>query len=343
MLELVDNSQLLQYFEGDIMLRDTLKKQFIVIGLVGLALVSGGLLAAEQAVAEKKSDAPVQAEKSYTFAEVVHESIFGDVYSDPSKWQELSIGNFFSKGWDKPWVSPPAGGGGAPRQGWLNAYEGVFYRLSLGIGGWKHDGNKTDSYTGNLVSFTPINQRFEIQTEIPVSANSDDTNFGDFRVQARFLLSESRNFTQTFNLSFRTPTGSEKTGDGVAAIIPQYQFWANWWKGLVVRGGAGFTIPYTGEIRETGARSTFDANLSVGYYMTPHDVTPVGDMVWYVATNINQPIDDRASNDDTTVSFSPGFRTHLGRDWYMLGTVEIPVTNPEPFDHQVLFSIMKVY
>ncbi len=67
---------------------------------------------------------------------------------------------FFSKGWDRPWVSPPAGDGGAPRQGWLNVYEGVFYRLSLGIGGWKHDDN-TDSYTGNLVSFTPINQRFK--------------------------------------------------------------------------------------------------------------------------------------------------------------------------------------
>ena len=78
-------------------------------------------------------------------------------------------------------------------------------------------------------------------------------------------------------------------------------------------------------------------------YMTPHDMTPLGDMVWYVATNLNQPIDNRASSDVTTLSFSPGLRTHLGKDWYMLGTVEIPVTNPEPFESQVLFSIMKVY
>jgi hypothetical protein len=48
--------------------------------------------------------------------------------------------------------SPPTGAGGAPRQGWLNAYEGVFYRLSLGIFGWKHHTNNTDSYTGNLVT-----------------------------------------------------------------------------------------------------------------------------------------------------------------------------------------------
>ncbi|WP_221901928.1 hypothetical protein [Bathymodiolus platifrons methanotrophic gill symbiont] len=91
-------------------------------------------------------------------------------------------------------------GGGAPRQGWLNAYEGVFYRLSLGIFGWKHHSNSTDSYTGTLETFTPINSRFEVRTDIPVSSNSEDTNFGDFRIQARIMLSESRNFTQTLNI-----------------------------------------------------------------------------------------------------------------------------------------------
>lgn len=324
------------------MISSKLKKHYAVLVLGSLTLISGRLLAAEADAPVNKVDTPALIEQEYSFGEVVRQSMFGDVYSDPSQWQELSLGNFFTKGWDKPWVSPPTGGGGAPRQGWLNAYEGVFYRLSLGVFGWKHHKNNTDSYTGNLVTFTPINSRFEVKTEIPVSSNSEDTNFGDFRIQARILLSESRNFTQTFNLDFRTPTGSAVNGDDVAAVIPQYQFWANWWKGLVVRGGAGFTIPYAGEISETGARSTFDANFSVGYYMTPHDMTPFGDMVWYLATTVNQAIDNRAPNGDTTVSLSPGFRTHLGMDWYMLGTVELPVTNSD-YDYQVLFSIMKVY
>ena len=80
--------------------------------------------------------APV--ERDYTFGEMVSESMFGDVYGDPSKWEELGYGNLFSKGWNKPWVSPPAGGGGAPRQGWLNADDGVFYRLSLASFSWQH-------------------------------------------------------------------------------------------------------------------------------------------------------------------------------------------------------------
>lgn len=91
---------------------------------------------AQDAVEEQAATAP--AEKDYTFLEAVVESVTGDVYSDEAaaRWQELSYSNMFSKGWDKPWSSPPNGGGGAPRQGWLNAYDGVFYRLSIATFGW---------------------------------------------------------------------------------------------------------------------------------------------------------------------------------------------------------------
>ena len=325
------------------MIRNKLNRHYAVLILASLTLIPECLLATEANASKNNGDTLALTEREYSFGEVVRQSVFGDVYSDPSQWQELSLGNFFSKGWDKPWVSPPTGGGGAPRQGWLNAYEGVFYRLSLGVFGWQHSDDNGDGYSGNLVSFTPFNQRFEIQTEVPVSSNDNETNFGDLRIQGRFLLSETRDVTQTFNISFRIPTGDYVNGNEVASVIPQYQFWANWWKGLVVRGGAGFTIPYSGEIGKAGARSTFDANLSVGYYLTPHSSTPLGDFVLYMATNLNQAIDNRGPSSTTTVSLSPGFRTHVGRDWYLLGTVEVPVTNPEPFDYQVLFSLMKVY
>ncbi|MSS76495.1 MAG: hypothetical protein EXR90_06440 [Methyloglobulus sp.] len=54
---------------------------------------------------------PVQTEKDYSFSEAVIESVTGDVYSDPSKWQDLSCSNLFSEGRDKPWASPPNGSG----------------------------------------------------------------------------------------------------------------------------------------------------------------------------------------------------------------------------------------
>lgn len=308
----------------------------------GLGVLFSVVILVSAATARAELPAAGDTNSGGSFGSAISESMFGDVYSDPSRWQDLSLGDFFTTGWDQPWVSPPAGGGGAPRQGWLNAYEGVFYRLSLGVFGWQHQGS-TDTYSGNLVSFTPFNQRFNLQTEIPVSSSQASTDLGDVKINGRFMLSESVNLTQTFNLAFRTPTGNSVNGNGVAAVIPQYQFWSNWWKGLVVRGGFGFSVPFAGKIYQAGARSTFDANLAVGYYFTPHDMTPVGDMVWYLATNLSQPIDNRGASATTTVSLSPGFRTHVGDDWYLLGTVEVPVTEPDPFDYQVLFAIMKVY
>ncbi|MBS1214024.1 MAG: hypothetical protein H6R26_2641, partial [Proteobacteria bacterium] len=286
--------------------------------------------AAENGTPDSESAAaPASSDREYSVGETIIESNVGDVYSEPSKWQELSYGDIFTKGWNKPWASPPTGGGGAPRQGWLNAYEGVFYRLGIAVFGLQHDlAGVSDGNTGSLTLFTPLNQRLEVQTDIPMvvsnrrSAGLDkETNFGDFQITPRLMLSESRDVTQTFNITFRTPTGvNGNLGTNVAAVTPNYQFWANWWKGLVVRGGGGFFIPYGGDLQASGARSLFNVNLAVGYYFTPHDFTPLGDMVWYLSTNLSQTLDNRGPN-GTVVTLTPGFRTHMGMNWYLLGGV----------------------
>lgn len=289
-------------------------------------------------------------EKQYTASEVIGTSLFGDVYSDPSKWQDLSVGNLFNKGWDTPWASPPNGEGGAPRQGWLNAYDGVFYRLGLGIFGYSNYQNQA-AYSGSVTLYTPLNQRFEFRSDIPlVDSNPGapgsgyQTNFGDFQITPRVILHETTNTSHAFDLTFRAPTGNSANGNGVTAITPTYNFWTNAWKGLVVRGGGGFTIPYSGNIALSGARSTFNANLAAGYYFTPHNYAPIiGDMVWYLATNYTQAIDNRAPSSTATVSLAPGFRTHLGMDWYLLGSVDVPVTRPQPYDYLVQGAVMKVW
>ena len=279
------------------------------------------------------------------------ESLTGDVYAEPSKWRELCLSTFFTDGWDEPWASPPAGGGGAPRQGWLNAYDGVFYRLGIASYGYANDfGDNGHQQTGLLQLYSPFSRRFEFRTDIPFvvsnqgpTSNSYHTGFGDFAITPRVILSETREVTQSLNVSFRTPTGSTSNSNGVAAITPSYEIWTNWWKGLVVRGGIGFFTPYGSQsLDEAGARASFLGNVAVGYYFTPHDLTPIGDLVGYLSVNVNQTIDDRGPSRNTT-SLTPGFRTHLGRNWYLLGAVEVPVTNPEPFDYQVLAGLMKVF
>jgi hypothetical protein len=276
------------------------------------------------------------------------ESLFGDPYSQPDRWQPLSLDTFFSEGWDEAWINPPKGSGGAPRQSWLNAFNGVFYRLVNFPFTWSHDGS-ADSYTASVNLFTPLSRRFEVEWSMPYLVSSPDADgdrrnhVGDFSVTPRVILSESQDFTQSFNLTFRTPTGDLDNHNGVASVTPEYEFWWNTWRGLVVRGGVAMNAPYNHDgVHEAGARTTFLANFAAGYYFTPHDMTPIGDLVWYVSTNLSRPTDNHGP-DVTTLSFTPGFRTHIGWNWFLFGGVEVPVTHPEPFDYQVLGEVLKVF
>ncbi len=272
------------------------------------------------------------------------ESLAGDVYAEPSTWRPLSFGTFFTEGWDEAWASPPAGEGGAPRQGWLNTFDGVFYRLVIGTYGYAHDfGGAGDQHSGTVTLYAPLNRRFELRADLLFVSNNDEFAAGDDVFWTRFLLSESQNFTQSFNVGFRTPTGDADMGNGVAAIIPQYEYWSNPWRKLVARGGVAAVAPFGHQsIREVNARTLFLGDLGVGYYFTPHDLTPIGDLVWHVTTNLSQAMDDRGPN-TTTLTFTPGFRTHMGRNWYLLGGVEVPATRPEPFVYQILAGLMKVF
>jgi len=302
--------------------------------VVGIAAMAGPALAQESR------------QSSYGLMDTIGESMFGDVY-DPSKWQPLSVRGFFTEGWNRPWVSPPPGEGGAPRQGWLNAFDGVFYRLGILTGSVAEKAlSNGNHYTGGLTLYTPLSARFEVRLDIPFinsnragAANDYQTNFGDLQITPRVLISESRNFSQDFEVTFRIPSGSADNGNDFAAATPTWEFWWDPWDKLVLRGGLGFALPYTASDR---TRNVFIGNFAAGYYFTPHDFTPLGDLVFYVSTNVTQPVDNRGVH-QTLVTLTPGVRTHLGANWYLLGGVEVPVTGPNPFDYQALFGLMKVY
>src|SRR5262247_2046699 len=308
--------------------------------LVGLALGASVLCTQVPAPAQQSTPPP----KDGLLGAIV-KSLTGDVYAEPERWRPLSFSGFFTEGWDEAWVSPPPGGGGAPRQGWLNAFDGVFYRLGIATYGYAHDFlDNGNQHSGQLQFYLPFNRRFELRLDFPVVSNRGstgteyETNFGDMHIVPRFILSESVNLTQSFNVDFRLPTGDTFNKNGVAAITPTYEFWTNWWQGLVLRGGLGFFVPYGHQsIDEVGAHASFIANLAVGYYFTPHNAAPVGDLVFYLSANLVQTIDGASLN---TVSLTPGFRTHLGANWYFLGAVEVPVTSAKAFDYQVLGALM---
>jgi len=286
------------------------------------------------------------------FLDVITESLAGDVYS-PGLWKPLPFGTFFSEGWDEPWAGGPngAGGEGAPRQGWLNAADGVFYRLGIATFGYQHDVGNGDNWTSAITLYTPFNRRFELRWDIPmflsnrgnVPGHDYEVSSPDFQLTPRFALSETEDSAQSFDVTFRMPTGDVFNNQGQAAVTPFYNFWVNPWMGFVARGGAGFGIPFGNQsVNVLNARSTFLGNLAFGYYFTEHEMAPIGDMVWYASTNLTQAIDHRGPN-TSTVSITPGFRIHLGGNWYGLGATEFPVTHPEPYDYQVLGGLMKVW
>ncbi len=56
----------------------------------------------------------------------------------------------------------------------------------------------------------------------------------------------------------------------------------------------------------------------------------LGDLVFYAATNLSYLTNDAGPN-TTTVTITPGFRTHLGDNFYLLGGIELPMTEPSRF------------
>lgn len=280
--------------------------------------------------------------------DTITESLFGDAYPEPSTWTPQTLGTFFTEGWLQPWVGGPPSDGGAPRQGWINSFDGVFYRLWFAnftyYNDWHGNGNQ---YIGSWTIFAPFSRRFEMRVDVPFivsnkggPSNTYHGNFGDLVVTPRFMLSESKNFSQVLACFVNIPTGKTVNGLGVASVAPQYQFWAGLRDGWVVRGGIGSTVP----TNDVGARTTVDYNVAIGKYITPHEMTPFGDLVFYLATNGHTTVDNRSSS-ETYFALTPGFRCHLGNDWYALGGVEVPVTGPrtQGFAWAPVAWLMKVF
>src|SRR5262249_59561213 len=98
------------------------------------------------------------------FLDVARESLAGDVYA-PGRWHPLPLATLFSEGWDEPWAGGPNGqnGEGAPRQGWLNAADGVFYRLALATFGYQHDVGNGDKWTSAISHSTTLTLSFELR------------------------------------------------------------------------------------------------------------------------------------------------------------------------------------
>lgn len=74
--------------------------------------------------------------------------------------------------------------------------------------------------------------------------------------------------------------------------------------------------------------------------MTDHDVPFLGDFTYYLAAVVNTPL---SNSDRTRVTLTPGIRTHLGNDWYLLAGLPTPVTKQRVDDLSMVLWFVKAW
>jgi hypothetical protein len=284
---------------------------------------------------------------------VILESICGK--PDPNTWRPLTLSTLFSEGWNEAWVPSPNGSSGAPRQGWINAADGNLYRLNFfSFAQGFNDPPKGTAYRGGYTLMTPLNRRLEIITNIPfvlrnnvdagkpiiepsgqtVTTTQSHNGFGDISVTPRVLLHETQDFSLTAELAVTTPTGTEPLAGNTWALTPAVSFWNNFAGRWVIRGGVGVFLP------TNGSGDDLISQLAIGQTLTDHDVPFIGDFTYYLSTVVNTPL---SNADQTSVTLTPGIRTHLGHDFYFLAGLPTPVTKQRVADLGLVCWFIKAW
>lgn len=235
----------------------------------------------------------------------------------PAEWTPLSFKNFGEELTSK-WIPVPNGSSGAPRQGWLATADGFFTREFHLAYDFVNANRGPDAHEV-LVRFNyPLTRRFWTGIEVPFYqrlSNGRD-NFGDITLSTLFMLAETRNLSLNAGVGWRLPTGSVRLGNNQFVPTPQVNLWTDIGRGFSLRGRVGY------QIADRGTDAVV-VNATIGQTVTPHAKAPLGDLTWYVAGNWSQPVNRSAP---TFVSITPGLRTHLGGNLFLLGGIEFPVT-----------------
>lgn len=80
-------------------------------------------------------------------------------------------------------------------------------------------------------------------------------------------------------------------------------------------------------------------NIAIGQTITGHDVPIFGDFQYYLVANLRNNLS--AASVPTFFSLTPGFRTHLGGEYFLAGGYEIVLTHPRPYGDRLIFFFVK--
>lgn len=248
------------------------------------------------------------------------------------EWTPLD-GDRFGDELTEKWIPVPNGDSGAPRQGWLATADGFFTR-EVHLAANYTQARGADAW-GVLARFHyPFSRRLWAGVEVPFYQEvANRGNFGDVTLTTQVMLAESRNLSINAGVGWRLPTGDRRQGNQVFAAQPQINFWSDIGHGFSLRGRIGY------EFANRGQADNFVLNAAIGQTVTPHSAAPFGDLTWYVAGNWREPT---TGVGQSFVSITPGLRTHVGGNLFLLGGVEFPVTNrATTFDQRYTIQLVQ--
>ncbi len=330
--------------------------------LAAVLIVLGGSVVAQEGPAPDPAQ-PGEARR-LSFWEVAGESLAGEASVD--LWTPLSWRGLFTEGWNTPFVFSPPSDSGALRQEWINAANGVFYRQwVLDYAYHNHVGSHGDQHIGSWFIFAPLSRRLEILFTVPFvdysqagagrspstpgsgrsgsvngggvgRSGNDQGDIGDLSITPQVLVHETRNTSIMSIMTIRTPTGSLAQDNGHTSLGPQIQFWQGLPRRWVVRGGCGPTIP----LGDTGLRTTFDSNLTLGKFLTIDEYRYFKEFTVYLAANASSSVDHRGPN-ATTLTLLPGLRFRVTPNYWLLYGVETSLVGPGHEDYGMYFRLVR--
>jgi hypothetical protein len=214
------------------------------------------------------------------------------------------------------WVPVPNGSSGAPRQGWLGTADGFFTR-EVHLAYTYTDAVGSDADQGLARFHLPLSRRLWAGIEVPFyQERVSRSGFGDITLNTQVMLVERRNVSLNAGVGWRLPTGAARLGNGVFAAQPQINLFTD------IGGGFSFRGRISNDFPDSNQPESFILNGAIGQTFTDHDKAPIGDFTWYVATTWRA-----FANGPDFLAVTPGVRTHLGSNLFLLAGIEIPLSD----------------
>lgn len=291
----------------------TLRRSCLLVTLGGLLAYPVPAIAGEGPEETEASGTPVVVT---TVSAAAAQGAGGE---DRSGWTPLDTDSFGDELFAR-WIPVPNGESGAPRQGWLGTADGFFTREAH-LAYTYVDASGDDLHQVLARFHYPFSRRLWAGLEVPFYQDrGGQSDFGDVTLTTQVMLAETRNLSLNAGVGWRLPTGSASFGNEVFAAQPQLNLFTDIGSGFSFRGRVAYEFP------DSGVPESFILNGAIGQTVTDHDRAPIGDLTWYVASTWRE-FDEGPS----FVSVTPGMRTHVGGNLFLLAGIEIPLANSGTF------------